>query len=258
MLLKDDLERIAGLKRISLANAEKDYLQDLILFSVYSITGKELIFKGGTCLYKVYKLDRFSEDLDFTLIKRLDIRKVSEKVVSDFELLGIKAKIKEMKKYKNGINVRFIINGPLYKGSKETQSFIPLNISLKEKIVLEPIKESIISIYREIPNFEIFVLHEKEILAEKIRAIFTREKARDIYDAWFLLKKRKNQLDLKLINKKLSLYGIEFGLMEFIKRLDGMKGLWETDLKGLLTTSIKDFDIVKSEILSELKNQKYL
>src|SRR3989344_5363648 len=165
MLSYEELENIARLKKLSLINTEKDYLQDVVLFIIYSNLGKELIFKGGTCLYKIYKLNRFSEDLDFTLTKRFDIKKLSNKVISDLNLLDIKGKIKEIKVYKNELNVRFLLNGPIYKGNKETQCFIPLNISLKEKVLLKPKKEFIIPMYKELPSFELFAMQEKEILA---------------------------------------------------------------------------------------------
>ena len=106
MLSYEELENIARLKRLSVINAEKDYLQDLILFSIYSIVGKELVFKGGTCLYKFYKLNRFSEDLDFTLTKKTDIKKTTDKIISDLMLLNISGKIKDIKEYSNQINVR--------------------------------------------------------------------------------------------------------------------------------------------------------
>ena len=106
MLDYKGLEYVSMLKRLSLMNTEKDYLQDLMLFSIYSHIGRELIFKGGTCLYKIYKLGRFSEDLDFTLNKRIDIKEISKKIVSDLDLLGIKSKIKEIKEYKNELNIR--------------------------------------------------------------------------------------------------------------------------------------------------------
>lgn len=252
MLSNEDLERIADLKNITLSNAEKDYLQDLILFSIYSFIGRELVFKGGTCLYKIYKLDRFSEDLDFTLIKSVNIKKLCEKIISNFSLLGIRAILKESKEFKNEINLRFLINGPLYKGNKETQSFIPLNISLKEKTILEPLIESIIPIYKDIPAFDICAMHENEILAEKVRAIFTREKARDVYDLWFLLKKRKTKPDLKIINRKLALYNLKFNSKVFAERLEKMRGLWKIDLRNLLTTNISDYELVKLDILSEI------
>src|SRR3989344_7011168 len=174
MLNYKELESIAKLKKLGLANAEKDYLQDVVLFSLYSNIGKDMVFKGGTALYKIYKLNRFSEDLDFTINNKIDIEKISGRVISDLMLLNIKGKIKEIKEFGGEITVRFLLNGPLYRGSKETQCFIPLNISKREHTLLEPKKELIISLYKEIPNFEVFVMQEREILAEKVRAIFQR------------------------------------------------------------------------------------
>ena len=252
MLSYDELENIARLKRLSIKNAEKDYLQDLMLFSIYSNVGKELIFKGGTCLYKIYKLNRFSEDLDFTLTKRIEVKKLADKIVSDLSLINIKSKIKEIKEYKNEINVRVLINGPLYKGNKETQCFIPLNISLREQPLLEPNKESIISLYKEIPNFEIFTMQEREILAEKVRAIFTRTKPRDIYDLWFLVAKKNIILDLELVNKKLLLYSLKFDVKKFRDKIENMKGLWQIDLKNLIMGELQEFKDIKSEIFKVL------
>jgi len=250
MLTYEEIENIARLKRLPLANAEKDYLQNLILFSIYSLAGKELVFKGGTCLYKIYKLDRFSEDLDFTA-EKLDIKKIANKIISDLSLLNIKGKIKEIKEYRNEINIRLLFNGPLYKGSKETQCFVPLNISMKEQVLLEPRKEFIVSLYKEIPNFEVFAMHEEEILAEKIRAIFTRQKPRDVYDLYFLLEKNVD-FNLDLINKKLSLYNLKFNTTEFKNRIEKMKGFWQSDLKNLIIREI-EFETVKKKIFQKLK-----
>lgn len=253
MLSYEELENIAKLKRMPLTSAEKDYLQDLLLFSIYSNVGEELIFKGGTCLYKVYKLNRFSEDLDFTLTKKLDIEKIANKIMTNLMLLNIKGKIKEIKNYRNEINIRLLLKGPLYKGSKEKQCFIPLNISMREQLLLEPNKESIIPLYKEIPNFEIFAMQEKEILAEKVRAIFTRMKPRDIYDLWFLVTKKNIIFDLQLINKKLALYNLKFNLNEFKTRIEKMKGLWLVDLKNLMIADLIEFDVVKKELFKKFR-----
>src|SRR3989344_3431387 len=253
MLDYKELEHVSRLKRLSLMNTEKDYLQDLMLFSIYSHIGKELIFKGGTCLYKIYKLDRFSEDLDFTLNKKIDIREVSNKIISDLGLLNIKSKIKEIKEYKNELNIRFVLNGPLYKGNKETQCFIPLNISIKEKVILEPEDSSVVSLYKELPTFKIFTMQEKEILAEKVRAISTRKKPRDIYDLWFLLVVKNIFFDIKMINEKLSLYSLKYNVKEFLDRINEMKNLWETDLKYLTIGDLPDFNKIKNEIMLKIK-----
>lgn len=253
MLSYEELKNIARLKRLTLVNTEKDYLQYLILFSIYSNVGKEIVFKGGTCLHKIYKLNRFSEDLDFTMTRKIDVEKITRKIISNLMLLNIRGTIKEIKKYQRGINIRLLLNGPLYKGGKETQCFIPLNISRKEHVLLEPERKSIIPLYSEIPTFEIFVMSEEEILAEKVRAILTRQKPRDVYDLWFLLAKRKIIFDSRLIDKKLAPYGLRLDQAELRNRIERMKGLWETDLKNLIIGELPKFDLISEELFEKLR-----
>ena len=67
MLEKIELEKIAKEKGYSIKNIETDYLLEVLLFVIYREIGRQLVFKGGTALYKFYSLNRFSQDLDFTL-----------------------------------------------------------------------------------------------------------------------------------------------------------------------------------------------
>ncbi len=249
----EELERVARLKGLSLQQAEKDYLQDMVLFSAYSQQGRNLIFKGGTCLYKFYKLNRFSEDLDFTLAKRIDAGKLAETTLSDLALPGIRCRIKEIKEYRNEINIRFLMDGPLFRGTGETQCFIPLNISKREQVLLEPRREPYLSLYRELPQFDIFVMQEKEILAEKVRAILTRRKPRDAYDLWFLLCRREIPLDTALVDKKLARHDTRFELGGFMARVAGMRGMWETDLAPLIRGGVPGFESVSDDIAGNLK-----
>ena len=56
--------------RKPLPTIEKEYILGLVLSCLYRhpVIQKTWIFKGGTCLKKVYLADyRFSEDLDFSL-----------------------------------------------------------------------------------------------------------------------------------------------------------------------------------------------
>jgi hypothetical protein len=252
MLSYDELSDIARLKRLSLVNAEKDYLQDLVLFSLYSQVGPSFVFKGGTCLFKVYNLNRFSEDLDFTLTEKVDVKKITGKIVTDSALLGIKGKIKEIREYRNEINIRLLFRGPLYNGSKSSQCFIPLNISMKEKVLLAPKQELLQPVYRELRSFYVFAMQEKEIVAEKVRAVLTREKPRDVYDLWFLLGKGV-AFDLGIVNKKLNLYRITFDLDRFASAIKRKKGLWQTDLKNLVFGELPDFDEVVGVISAKAK-----
>lgn len=61
------LERTAGQTGFSLWLLEKDYYITILLDGIHSLS-EGLIFKGGTCLSKIYyAYYRLSEDLDFSM-----------------------------------------------------------------------------------------------------------------------------------------------------------------------------------------------
>lgn len=71
MLTLAQLRRIAQRNRIGLQPQERDYIQHLFLYLLYSASRREdvgLHFKGGTALRIVYHSPRFSEDLDLIRI----------------------------------------------------------------------------------------------------------------------------------------------------------------------------------------------
>lgn len=70
----------------------KEHLQNYILDFIYSSEYRNLIFYGGTCLRKVYKLDRMSEDLDFEVITQSHSELVSKSSSFDLNLFSEKLK----------------------------------------------------------------------------------------------------------------------------------------------------------------------
>lgn len=246
MIPREELLRIAQRKGLSGKNGEKDYLLDLTLHAL-SKFGDTLIFKGGTALYKFYNLNRFSEDLDFTQnTRRINLEKIGNTVLYTLSLIGIQGIIDEQHRYKNEINLRFLFRGPLYDGSKASMTRITLNISARERPQYVQ-KSLLFPEYRDIPSFELYILEGKEILAEKIRAIMTREKPRDVYDLWFLLQ-RGIPVDENLVQKKLKIYKIQFERQEFFRQVQRKHGAWNSDLRGLLIGSLPDFNNVVDDI----------
>ncbi|HHD16384.1 MAG TPA: hypothetical protein ENK47_06715 [Euryarchaeota archaeon] len=112
MIERDTLEEISDLKRLSIANTEKDYLLEVLLF-ILSANTRYLVFRGGTALYKYYNLNRFSEDLDFDIVgKGVKVDKLIELITRKLELLGMKRTISEFEEYGNETNIRLLIRGP--------------------------------------------------------------------------------------------------------------------------------------------------
>ena len=245
MINEEQITAVASLKRITPQNAEKEYFQEMVLYSIYSLVGKELLFKGGTCLYKIYKLNRFSEDLDFDVSKKLDVGKLVKKSLYGIKLLGINGSIKYMDEYENAVNVGLNFHGPLYDGTKRSLCFILINFNLRKKPMLQPKLEKISSIYKEFPDFDVFVMDLKEILAEKIAAIYNRNKPRDVFDTWFLLKSLSVQPDKNLIKKKLKR---EFNKPEFILKVSEKESHWTGELGKLVIGSLPNFIDIKKDI----------
>ncbi|MBM3199408.1 nucleotidyl transferase AbiEii/AbiGii toxin family protein [Candidatus Woesearchaeota archaeon] len=251
MISLDGLKSIAKLKGIkNIGFAEKDYLLEISLLSVSRNTKDELIFKGDTCLYKFYKLDRFSEDLDFTLRKPLDIDVLIKKIIADLASFGIEAEVKEKKKVQNSIMLTIRAKGLLYDGRPQSLSSFGIDMNTASSIDTEPILANYSPLYPDIPSFTILIMPEQEILAEKARAIMTRNKARDVYDFWFLLKKGIG-FDTALVRKKFRYYRQEWDEKLFIKKVEEKKKIWEKEILPLVP-SVPDFNEVKSLILEKL------
>ncbi|MBS3063760.1 MAG: nucleotidyl transferase AbiEii/AbiGii toxin family protein [Candidatus Diapherotrites archaeon] len=247
MLKREELQAVAKFKGLSLRLTELDYLQDLALINIYREFGSKLVFKGGTCLYKAYKLDRFSEDLDFTAGKGFKPKNFFTRLPGLFSLLDVKAKA-TVEAFERSTNVYVQARGPLYDGSKESLTSLAVNISLRERVLLPVQTFPYAPIYREIRPFNLFAMDEKEILAEKIRAIHERNKARDVYDLWHLLKRRGVPAEPGLISRKMAHAGLRFTPDGFWAKVDEKKGSWERDLGGLVGGPLPSFPQVKKEI----------
>lgn len=250
MLEKQEIERIAGIKGLSIKNTEKDYLLEMVLYVIYRQIGRKLIFKGGTALYKLHSLNRFSEDLDFTVdASKLEVNTLFDKIIKNLKGVNINGRIKEISDYKNQKNIKLELKGPLFDGNIRNITIITINISLKEKPLLEPEQRTIFSQYTDIPSFEVFAMPLEEMLAEKIRALMTREKARDVYDVWFLLKKGV-KLNIAYLNKKLKLYSKHFNNSELKKRIEEERKNWSSDLNSIIIGNLPSFDNIKKDIES--------
>ena len=73
-------------------NALKEIIQEIVLLGLWrSKFYEKAVFYGGSALRILHKLDRFSEDLDFSLIQpenTLDIKKYLDAVKAELELWG--------------------------------------------------------------------------------------------------------------------------------------------------------------------------
>jgi len=248
MISIDEISRFAKANRLKPYQQEKHYLQTAILTGVYTAVADELVLKGGTALFFFYGLDRFSEDLDFTKMKQCDFDRLKTTVSDVLTVLHIIHEIKTDKSLA-GKTLKVKARGPLYKGPR-SESTIAIEISERNDVVLSPEVKEIVPVYDDLRPFTVPVMKKEEILAEKVRALMIRGKARDLYDIAFLIKKGISW-ESKLINKKLSYYNKTFDSEEFKRNVTSIKNLWQSELHGLVP-KLSPFDDVLQIVLHQL------
>jgi predicted nucleotidyltransferase component of viral defense system len=253
MITKEQLKEISKKKKINEYTILREYLQLWFLSELYKEKFSEnIFFKGGTAIHIVYGMDRFSEDLDFSVSDELT---KFNKNISGFLRKLSKIENIDFKERRSILGKKFvlILNDKII----ENKVFIDLDFSFREK-VFKPESSIIKTDYPVIFTSFINHLSKEEIFAKKIRALLTREKGRDLYDLWFLLNK-VTDLDLNLINKKISYYKKRVDFNEIIKAISKFdKKEFVKDLKPFVAINTRNdlekiFDYIKAYLIKTFK-----
>ncbi len=239
---KLELQTYASKLNYNLGQLELDYYQHFILAKLFE-KFNTIYFKGGTCLQKCYGIKRFSEDLDFNY-KDLDIKEIIKFIENIFEI-----KIIDHYETKFGVSFSIRFKGVLYNDSIQSMCKISFDFRHKD-IYNKPLQQIIRPIYKDLPQYFLLALDEEEILAEKIRAILTRYKARDVFDLNELIL-NGIEINLKLINKKLETYNIIFNIKEFEEKLEEKRSIYNEEMKRL-TNIYDDFQTCKKRIMEKI------
>ncbi len=214
MISLEELKTISKKLKIDESVVAREYIQILFLNELYSQSfSEDIFFKGGTAIRLIYAGTRFSEDLDFTVNMN---GKDFEESLNKF-LLTLSNKYLIKWKEKESVAGKTYLLTATIPGFK-TDIFVRLDFSFRER-VFEPQKKILKADYPILLNSFIQVLSIDEIIAEKIRAIITRDKARDLYDIWILLQ-TGGKLNLKLVDEKLKYYNEKFDKTKLITKVE--------------------------------------
>ncbi len=247
MISKEELVELRQKRGISLYYLEKEYLQYIFLEAI-SKYGDKVVFKGGTCLRICYGLERASEDLDFS--SDFSISKLKEIVsncLKSFDLVGIDYFDLIEKEFEGNIRFEIKFKGPLFNGNLNSANNLKIDFN-KNKVFYKKAKV-IKQIFSDVLSFVLVALSEKEILAEKIRALANRKQARDLFDLWVLIG-RGVEVDKDLIKKKLKEESVNLNKIKLIS-----KEAYEQDLRNLVRF-IPDYEQVKKEVNDFLDSLK--
>jgi len=257
MITRDFIEKKVGNSQIDRYTIIREYFQLLFLRYFYEskIRGVRSFFKGGTALRFLFNSFRFSEDLDFTCVGKMVLIKEYLKIILPKieKESGFKILIKDEKLFEEiGVGYRLVcqpndlIVQPLG---------IRLDFSFREKPLEPEVSAIAVGDYPINPFPLVTHLSEREILAEKIRAILVRKMPRDLFDLWFILKRRV-EINWEMVEKKMRYYpNVRFNqkiLKEKVKEFKTEE--LKKDLNQFLPVNYRDYYLkIQKETLSLLE-----
>lgn len=222
-------------------------------------------FYGGTALRIFYGLDRYSEDLDFSLLKpdpNFSIEPYFEAVLDEFKSLGLTVSIKEKKKAKQtAIDSAFLKAETIWKeivlediiketGVRSNKTLKikievdrqpPLNFKTEEKLLLRPF------------SFYVKCFTKSSLFAGKMHALLFRK--------WLNRVKGRDWYDLEWYIKK----GIPLDVNHFLTRAKDTNDWQDNSISNeqiieLLETKIKSvsFSSIKEDVVRFIQNDDVL
>jgi predicted nucleotidyltransferase component of viral defense system len=229
---REELRSYIGITGYSLGQVEKDYFQHMVLGAISRKLGGGLVFKGGTALQKIGIVPRFSEDLDFTKRQDVALQGFLENVLSVIRNHNYSAEADNLVDDMRTFGFRIKVQGPLFR-RRQGICTIRVEVSKREPVMLEPERKELAPPYNDILPYIICIMNKEEILSEKIRAVYSRHRAKDLYDIYKILE-RGTKLDVGLANKKLEYYDMVFDSASFLGSCNRLKPIWENELRGLM------------------------
>lgn len=250
-MIKDWLAEYNPKNKDEAQSALREIMQEVALAGLYrGGFFEKAAFYGGTALRIFHGLDRFSEDLDFSLLQPepdFSLDKYLDAVQTEFQALGMQVSVKEKKKAKDThvdsaflksetIWRELVLEGIIPQSGLQQQASIkikievdtmpPVGFETEEKLLLRPF------------SFYVKCFTLPNLFAGKLHALLFRKwkenvKGRDWYDFEWYIKK-----------------GIAMDLKHFIERAQGSgdlpdNKLTEQKLRTLLTDRIHSVDMEK-------------
>lgn len=250
-MIKDWLAEYHPKNKDEAQSALREIMQEVALAGLYrGGFFEKAAFYGGTALRIFHGLDRFSEDLDFSLLQPHPdflLDKYLEALQTEFQALGMRVSLKEKKKAKDThvdsaflksetIWKELVLEGIIPQSGLSQQAHIkikievdtvpPIGFETEEKLLLRPF------------SFYVKCFTLPYLFAGKMHALLFRKwkenvKGRDWYDFEWYVKK-----------------GVAMNLKHFVKRARGSgdldeEKLTEQQFRKLLTNRINSVDMEK-------------
>jgi predicted nucleotidyltransferase component of viral defense system len=237
---------------------EKDYFCSVLLSFLFS-DESSLVFKGGTCLSKIYGgFYRLSEDLDFMIstpsdssrsLRRKTIEPLKKIIGRISDVLPLFTILENLTGRNN--STQYIAQVQYRSSIREVPATIKIEIGLREELLTLPQKGRVKTLLDDpfsrkpaVQEFTVSCMSPEEAYAEKLRAALTRTELaiRDFYDIDYAVREigldlsKKDFLDLVI--RKLTVPGND-PVNITSARKEALRRQLETELKPILRE--KDF-----------------
>lgn len=256
MISSTELREKARTLGIPESTIERDYAQNWLVKSIHALD-MDLVLKGGTGIRKAHIPGyRFSDDLDFTMLKDTSEEAFKNLIVtavgSSKEESGIDfAEEVALKENPNGyegiVYFRFL---------RSTGSRLRIKLDITkhnmEKISLNPEERKIIHPYSDDCTSMVLVYPLEEIVAEKLRALFERTRPRDLYDVWYMRDKLNYESISYIFSEKCRFKKVKPDFQFFIARREDFERAWENSLRHQLNV-LPNFNSTFDEVLDIVK-----
>lgn len=265
MIKSGEVHKIANKDSVSPQQIEKDYIISWLLWGIASseFLKQNLIFKGGTCLKKMYIENfRYSEDLDFTLFNDKEnnddlLSAIKEMLTKVSEETRIYLSIEDntIETHNSSGSLKFYIQyiGPL--GGKGDH--LKVDITRREKIVFDTTARYVNHNYSDLSeqnDFSVIAYSLEEILIEKMVALMGRTIPRDLYDFDYLT--CNSGIELADIYYEFEVKARHKGHKpeDFNTKVEAKEGKYNSDWDKNLTHQIKDISKFK-DVWRSVKKQ---
>ena len=182
MLSSDHIHQLATKHQTTELNILREYFQHLFLSYLYQHPEtNSILFKGGTALRIIHHSPRFSEDLDFSAPKLSThhIEQALQKTLIDLQKENVNPQLEEAKTTSGGYLAAISFASPI--GTIR----VLVEISKRQRNSAE---QAVTIVNDFIPPYTLIGLASDQLVAEKITALQTRQKPRDFFDLYFILR----------------------------------------------------------------------
>ena len=225
-------------------NLIREYIQAYFLYVIYRKKYyQDMVFTGGTALRFVYRIRRFSEDIDFSLsarVTQIDFNLMMRDIAREFKQAGYTVEIKA--KAHLTVHSAFL----KFSGIMFETGLSPLKdekFLIKVEIDSHPPAGGIEAHTIVSTPFMFYMLHYdlKSLFAGKVHALLCREytKGRDWYDLmWYLSKFKDIEPNYIMLNNAMAQTSRNPTLIN--------QGNWKAEIKRVMRTL--DWGIVRNDV----------